>query len=125
MTISPIQQIVAAIRQEMVSAVGSPENRPPRRATMLRTPQHERVAPAGLQTTMARRVRAISKDDPDRGRKAFRVFLESLLLTELGEELINDPEFHLLVDRVQQQMEANGQVASQIDLAIRHLLAEP
>lgn len=71
---------------------------------------------------IAQRVRAIPADDPQRRRKAFRVFLESALLNELGDSLINDPGFYRLVDRVEQQMTANPQLSEAIDAAAEMLL---
>lgn len=56
------------------------------------------------------RVGTISPDDPERERKAFRYFLEATLLTEFGMEIINDPGFYRLVDRVQAQMESNPKI---------------
>lgn len=76
---------------------------------------------AGL---ISRRVRSIDPDDPQRARKAFRVFLESVLLSELGGELINDPGFYQMVDHVQNQMEADPHLAHAIQEAAAVLLSE-
>jgi hypothetical protein len=77
-------------------------------------------APTGtgpLADVVARRIRGIDEADPDRRRKAFRIFLESALLAELGQQLINDPGFYELVAQVQAQMEADTALASAIDEA--------
>jgi hypothetical protein len=71
---------------------------------------------------VAQRVRSIGADDPLRRRKAFRIFLESSLLNELGDSLINDPEFHRLVDRVEEQMAADPQLSEAMDAAAQTLL---
>jgi len=76
---------------------------------------------AGL---ISRRVRSIDPDDPQRARKAFRVFLESVLLSELGDGLINDPGFYQMVDHVQNQMEADPHLAQAIREAAAVLLSE-
>ena len=75
-----------------------------------------------LDVTVARRVRAIDPQDPDRRRKAMRVFLESVLLAELGESLINDDGFYQLVEQVQQQMAADSGLAEIMDQAADLLL---
>jgi hypothetical protein len=67
-----------------------------------------------LASVIARRVAAIDPDDPERPRKAFRVFLESVLLAEFGEALMNDACFFQLVDDVQQQMESEPEIAAAI-----------
>ncbi len=75
-----------------------------------------------LASVVARRVRSIDPAEPDAERKAFHVFLESVLLAEFGEHLINDPAFHQLVDGVRLQMEGNPAVAAMIKKAATALL---
>jgi hypothetical protein len=75
-----------------------------------------------VNNLVAQRVLAIAPDDPHRRRKAFRIFLESILVNELGDELINDPAFHTLVDNVQQTMERNQDLLAAIDTAGEFLL---
>ncbi|USX18330.1 hypothetical protein NHH82_20965 [Oxalobacteraceae bacterium OTU3REALA1] len=82
-----------------------------------------RAAPPDLQAVIAGRVLAIGADDPQRRRKAFRVFLEAILSTELGGDLINDPAFHRLIDKVQLSMEGNPELVPAMDRAGEFLLA--
>jgi hypothetical protein len=63
------------------------------------------------------RVRTISKDDPQRSKKAFRIFLESVLLDQLGANMINDPAFYQVVDTVIQTMESDFQLKNQMEQA--------
>jgi len=72
---------------------------------------------------IAKRVQAIDPADPHKARKAFRIFLESVLLAELGESLINDPAFYQLVEQVQQDMESDAQLAEPIQQAAALLLS--
>lgn len=81
-----------------------------------RTPTQDTAA------LIAQRVRSIPADDPHRRRKAFRIFLESSLLNELGDSLVNDPDFYRLVDQVEEQMSADAQLSEAIDLAAEMLL---
>lgn len=78
-----------------------------------------------LASRIARRVAVIDKGDPDRRRKAFRVFLESVMLDEWGPQLINDPGFQGLVDTVQAQMQANTALQGLMDEAADRLLGPP
>lgn len=79
-------------------------------------------SPEDLATTIARRVAAIDQADPDRRRKAFRVFLESVLLDEWGPQLINDPGFYQLVANVHAQMESNAELRALMEQAADRLL---
>lgn len=87
-----------------------------------RPPATGTTAGADRQALIVQRVRAIADDDPQRRRKAFRIFLESVLSSELGGDLINDPAFHRLIDQVQQSMEANQELLPAIDRAGGFLL---
>lgn len=82
---------------------------PNKRATRARAAQQE--GPTDLATSAALRLRQISADDPDRERKAARIFLESVLLAELGSGLMEDPQFSRMVDHVQEQMATNPELA--------------
>ncbi|MBX3625345.1 MAG: hypothetical protein KF892_10060 [Rhizobacter sp.] len=71
---------------------------------------------------LAKRIQLIATDDPDRHRKAFRAFLEAMLLAELGESLMNDAAFYQMVDQIQEQMEADPHLAEAVSNASAILL---
>ncbi|XQM37285.1 hypothetical protein DFLDMN_004169 [Cupriavidus sp. H19C3] len=75
-----------------------------------------------LASVVARRVAAIDPNAPDRRRRAFRVFLETVLLAEFGEPLMNDARFQQLVEDVHRQMEAEPEVAAAMEEAARLLV---
>jgi hypothetical protein len=77
---------------------------------------------ADMASVLAKRVQLIAPDDPQRQSKAFRAFLEAMLLAELGESLINDPAFYEMVDHVQQQMASDPQLAQAMSQASEILL---
>ena len=64
-----------------------------------------------LASVAAERIRGIQPDDPQKSQKAIRIFLESVLLAELGPALISDPEFARMVDHVQQQLDSSPELA--------------
>lgn len=64
-----------------------------------------------LATLVAARIGLIDPDDTQKERKALRIFLETVLLSELGQELVTDPAFAQMVDHVQQQMESDPELA--------------
>lgn len=89
--------------------------------------QRDRAAPApqagDLPSLVFRRIRFIDPADPDRKRKVFGVFIESVLLFELGEALINDPKFYELVAHVQARMAEDPGLAKSMDEAAERLVA--
>jgi hypothetical protein len=84
-----------------------------------------RYAPGQLTALIEQRVRQIGADDPQRGRKAFRVFLEAVLLSHFGEALVADPKFFQVVDEVQGGLEADPACTELVGIAIAHLLGQP
>lgn len=82
------------------------------------------AAPGQLEALIELRVRKLERDDPQRGRKAFRLFLETVLLAQFGDNLMNDPKFYLLVDDVHAALERDPRVRQMIDQAVAHLLAD-
>ena len=82
-------------------------------------PRKSAVAPANprkggatdLASIAAERIRGIQPDDPQKSQKAIRIFLESVLLAELGPTLSSDPEFARMVDHVQQQLDGVPELA--------------
>ncbi|MDN8618026.1 hypothetical protein [Variovorax ginsengisoli] len=77
-----------------------------------------------VQQLVALRVGALSADDPQRHRKAFRIFLESVLMQTFGPERIDALGFNQLVDTVMQRMEGEPSLQGAMREAADHLLAE-
>lgn len=123
-------QLVSLIRAQLQftgtagSRVGQTRHGRQEKAATKSRPADSDVPP-DLSKVVADRVAQIGPTDSDRPRKAFRVFLECVLLAELGRHLINDAAFYDLVDRVNQQMESDEQLLAQIDAAGHHLLGLP
>lgn len=118
--LDPTSQLAALIRVQVASL---------RRRQEVKTPTGKRKPDTGgaagtpdLASLVARRIRSIKPDDPMREKKAFRVFLESVLLSELGQELLGDPAFATMVDHVQNQMESDPDLANASVEAARLLL---
>lgn len=106
------EQVSAAVRQARVG--GANAARPAHLPTS--------GAPRDPQRLILQRVQAIAPDDPQRRRKAFRIFLETVLADELGKDLLNDPAYHHIVDDVCRTMEGNRALAPAIDKAGDYLL---
>jgi hypothetical protein len=116
--IGTINELVSVIRTRLGTA-GAPAGR----RTPVRPDAGSRYTDRNLTALIETRVRQIGRDDPQRGRKAFRVFLEAVLLTQLGEELMNDPRFYQLLDDVQLALETDASSASLVKQAVDQLLS--
>ncbi len=120
-SIDPTSRLLAHIRAEAqawrreVSGTGRHQAAPP----------SGRSAPRNTEDLLARvaqAVIAIDPDDPQRRRKAFRMYLGSVLANELGLHLLNDPGFDDLIGRVQDSMEQDPQLRATMDRAGEALL---
>lgn len=123
--IGTVGQLVAAIQAQLAAGVAVKQSTPRAPARRPAAAASHAYSPHNLESLIGQRVKSIERDDPDKGRKAFRIFLESILLSHFGEQLINDPKFYQLVDEVQVAMEADADIRRLIDGAIAHLLAAP
>lgn len=79
---------------------------------------------ARLQQLVALRVRALSPNDPQRERKAFRLFLESVLVQAFGRDRLDDKGFDQMVDAVLQRMEGDAELHAALREAGALLLSE-
>jgi hypothetical protein len=118
-SIGAVNELVSVIQGQL--ATRSPARRPAERPA----PRSTRYAPGQLTALIEQRVRQIGADDPQRGRKAFRVFLEAVLLSHFGEALVADPKFFQVVDEVQGGLEADPACTELVGIAIAHLLGQP
>lgn len=122
-SIGPLNRLVATIATQLAQRGGpagaAPSRRKERAGANAGAPRRD------LAALVALRVNDIDPDDPQRGRKAFRVFLEAVLLSQFGEQLVNDPQFHQLVDSVRDALEADPQTNVMVHDAIDALLASP
>jgi hypothetical protein len=118
-TIDPNRRLAAAVQQQLHAL----RERTRAQATP-GTGLPSRAAPARLSAAALQRLAAIDAADPDRQRKAVRVYLESELAREFGDGLLNDPAFPRMVDAVQEQMQDDAQLATAVQALGDLLLAQ-
>jgi len=116
-SIDSTAQLAALIRSQVASLKKAAPRQKQTRPSMSQSSEERDIA-----NLVAQRVSIIDPEDPQRERKAFKVFLESVLISELGDELANDPAFYIMVEEVQQQMEADPELALSMQQASRILL---
>lgn len=120
-SVASVSQLVAVIRRQLAE---NPDAGLTKFHAATRTTSKNSASPYrpdNLETLIRVRIKAIAPDDPLRGRKAFRAFLESVLLTHFGEKLINDPQFHQLIDEVQEAIEGDSAISGLLKTAMEHL----
>ena len=118
-TIDPGQRLAAALQAQLARAQ--------QRTTATRAggsaPAAAARRPYTVSQAMASRIAALAAEDPERPRKAVRIYLEAELAREFGAGLLNDPEFPALLDAVQQRLQEDAQTAGAVAALGRLLLA--
>ncbi|VVE90707.1 hypothetical protein [Pandoraea bronchicola] len=110
---TPVNNVSAQLAQQIAglirTQVGSLRKKSPAGRHERSEVQHDATqsAPEDLASVVARRIQEIDNETPNPERRAFHIFLESVVLAELGEHLANDPGFYQLIEDVHQQMEAD------------------
>ncbi|QCX49354.1 hypothetical protein [Ralstonia pseudosolanacearum] len=115
-SIDPTSKLLAHIRAEALTwrrDMSAPTGRNPSASSALNTPRNT----DDLLARVAQAVVAIDPDDPSRKRKAFRIYLGSVLANELGLHVLNDPGFDDLIGRAQDSMEQNAQLHAAMERA--------
>lgn len=105
-SIDPNVRLLAYLREQAQALRRQPSSTSPQQPDF----SWDRSSGAGESPAqvLARKIAAVDRDDPQARRKVFRVYLESVLLQELGAALAADPGFTALIDRVQDTMESDA-----------------
>jgi len=74
-----------------------------------------------LKKKVREKLRRIDVSDPTFKQKSVHVFLESVLLWEFGERLMDDPKFYALLDDVQSSMESDPAVSESLSTLMSKL----
>jgi hypothetical protein len=120
-SIGQVNQLAAAIALQL-SRSAEPQRAGPARAKKAEAAR--RGAERDLSALIGLRVREIDPADPQRGKRAFRVFLEAVLLQKFGERLINDPGFHQLVDEIQGALDTDPKTHAMVKSAAEQLIKQ-
>jgi hypothetical protein len=121
-SITHIDQILRAIRVEAADkllpnrASIKPKGADQGEATSMARPD--------VPTLLAAKVQAIGEDDPDRRRRAFRLFLEGIMASMFSPAAATEPAFGKLLDRTQGAMEDDAQLREAADQVGELLLQE-
>lgn len=123
-SLSPVSQLVAVIQSQLARPAAPRADRRGATKAGASDTAAGSYAPDRLAGLIALRVGQIERDDPQRGRKALRIFLEAVLLGHFGAQFANDPAFQRMLDDIQLSMEGHPGSRALLDRAIAHLLSE-
>lgn len=81
---------------------------------------HTRASLDQVRKQMGSRIRALEPQDRG-GQAGVRIFVESILTWEFGEQMLNDPQFDELSREVQSQLSADPVIGGRLKRLLEHL----
>lgn len=119
--VDPAARLAALMRSQVAVLRRQPGVKQPSGSAPAKTPGVAQDD-ADFASIVAQRMKVIEPNDPSREQKAVRIYLESVILAELGPGLANDPAFSLLIDDVHGQMAGDPEMARALAEAAELLL---
>ena len=123
-SISNLDKMLGALRVAAGSSAQRVAKTGPSPANPVDQREVEPAPQSSIGRAMAARILAISADDPERRRRAFRCLLEGLLQSMFGAEASAEHAFEQVVDKTQGAMESDPQLGQAIDQVGDKLLRE-
>ena len=119
--INRLNRLVETLRQQMAESARRLDTAKPHAAEFKPQNRSARLSVEELRRRIQERVKAIEPDNPDRRRRARRIFLESVLAWEFGDELLLDSRLDRLIDNIQQTFESDPEIDAQLGDVISSL----
>jgi hypothetical protein len=114
--ISHLQQLIGVLRRQVGDQLEKGSRRSPTGAHKTTKPSTSSNSTSlnHIRDTLIERAKAIKPDDARRTQRLNRLFLEAVLSSEFGEQILTDTAFSMLVDDIQAAMEANPHIRDQL-----------
>lgn len=110
--IKPLGQILRALRSNKTSGNAATSESGVAAATVQEQPSSKQPEEKLIRLEALLRMRLANGDNQ---RSARRAFVETVLLSELGEELATDPGFDRLLDQVTDEIAGDRETATELD----------
>ena len=81
----------------------------------------KKTSPTELKKSISEKLRILDKKSPDYNQQSRNIFLESVLLWEFGEDIINAPEFHQMLDKISNTICNNKESSRKFSKLIKQL----
>jgi hypothetical protein len=109
-TLDPAGRLAAVMRTQVATLR---RKLPPKQGARAQPTTNKSAArqEADFAALVAQRVQALDPHDPALEDKAVRIYLESVILAELGANLASDPAFATMMDDIHRQMAKEPQLA--------------
>lgn len=118
--INRLNRLVESLRQQMAESSRRLESSP--RAAVGETPRgNARLSLPELRRQIQERIQAVEGTNPEARRRARRIFLESVLVWEFGDNLLADQRHQTLLDNIQAAIENDAELDKQFSALVGEL----
>lgn len=80
-----------------------------------RRPHASQTAEQVLQSTLLRRLKQLSSDDPERTEKASTIIVSEALADRFGEDALNDPEFIKMIEAIKRVFVTESAIRAKVE----------
>lgn len=121
--VSKLARALAVIRRQAGASAPAGQPKADTAAPAAQHPQaRAQPRPPELRTLIAQRLAAVPATDPDVRATRARVFVEQVLIHELGATFRDSPQFKQTVKRVQRAMDSDPAVKAELDALLASLV---
>lgn len=115
--ITRLNRLMETLRQQIAGSVKRPDAGAGQSASheVQSEGRPERPDIQELRSRIAARVLALDAGSPDRKRRARRIFFESVIAWEFGDQLLLDSEFSRMIDNIEETVQADPEMDQQFN----------
>lgn len=119
--IKSLNSIVEVVRAQISSRTHSSKRRSSSASTASGTARTQKLSQQDLRRSIAEKISALDPNNQRELDRSKQIFLESVVLWEFGGDLINDPTFPELIDKIKSTLDQNQDAAQHFENMIRNL----
>jgi hypothetical protein len=120
--IKNINQIMEIVRTQVSGKSSDIRNKKAQTTQGSASSKTGKISQSALKKKITDKLKAIDSEAPLSMQKSKEIFLESVILWEFGENLINDPGFPALIDKIRSTLDENEQTSRNFDRLIKQLI---
>jgi hypothetical protein len=117
--INPLDRLTAILRKRVAENTGLKGKSASAQSEAAQQTAQRDVSPEVLRKRIEVAIEALDPRDPERNKKAARIFVENVLTWQFGDALLSDSRFVALVDEVQGALEQEPGFHESLMAAVR------
>ena len=119
--IKNISQIMEIVRSQVSGSSARAKNKTSGSTSRSSPGRIGKVSQAELKKQISDKIKAANPGKKASLKESRKIFLESVILWEFGENLINDPAFQGIIDKISTTLDENEETSRHFDKLIKQL----